>query len=56
LEVIQAERETAKRLIQLMAKDSRVGYEASNHYFYTQNTLKEKVLNLNALEAELRGV
>ena len=56
LEVIQAERETAKRLIQLMAKDPRVGYEASNHYFYTQNTLKEKVLNLNALEAELRGV
>ena len=56
LEVVAAERETAKRLIELTAKDPRVGYEASNHYFYTQNTLKEKVLNLDRIEAELRGV
>ena len=29
----------------LMRLDSRIGYEASNHYFFTENDLKEKVIN-----------
>ena len=38
----------------LTAKDARVGYEASNHYFYTQNILREKVVNLNAIEKKVK--
>ena len=29
----------------LMRRDSRLGYEASNHYFFTANDLQEKVIN-----------
>ncbi len=54
LSVIAAEKETTKRLLALTAKDARVGYEASNHYFYTQNILKEKVVNLNAIEKKVK--
>ena len=53
LGLIKDEKQTAKTLIGLVAKDCRVGYEASNHYFYTQNSLKEKVLNLNALQKKI---
>lgn len=54
MNVIIEEKENAKCLISLMAKDSRIGFEASNHYFYTQNILKEKVINLEKIETELR--
>lgn len=27
-----------------MLRDSRIGFEASNHYYYTANDLKEKIL------------
>ena len=30
---------------ELMRQDSRIGYEASNHYFFVSNDLKEKVIN-----------
>lgn len=50
------ERETAARLMPLVAKDSRVGFEASNHYFYTQNNLIEKILNLDILSQKLKGL
>lgn len=44
----------ALELHALARKDSRIGFEASNHYFYTLNDLREKVLNccavLNTLE------
>lgn len=36
------ERETARKLHALAAADSRIGFEASNHYFYTLNELREK--------------
>ena len=37
----------------LMRLDSRIGYEASNHYFFTENDLKEKVINcLHIIEQE----
>lgn len=32
-----------------MRKDSRIGYEASNHYYFTQNDLAEKVINCQYL-------
>lgn len=35
----------ARRLFHLAAADSRIGFEATNHYFYTRLDLAEKILN-----------
>ena len=35
----------AKTLLRLQKEDPRIGFEASNHYFYTPNALMEKVLS-----------
>lgn len=45
LAVIREEEEMAKRLMVLSALDSRIGFEAANHYFYSRNELMEKVIN-----------
>ena len=45
LKVLDEEIELAQRLHAVMLRDSRIGFEASNHYYYTANDLKEKVLN-----------
>jgi hypothetical protein len=39
----------AKRMYVLQLKDSRLGFEASNQYFYTPHDLLEKVLNCRDL-------
>ena len=39
----------AKRMTLLQTRDSRLGYEASNHYFYTSMDLHEKILNCRNL-------
>lgn len=39
------ELENTLRLYDIARRDSRVGFEASNHYFYSLNDLREKVLN-----------
>ena len=33
----------------LASKDARLGFEASNHYYYTQNSFLEKLINLNVI-------
>lgn len=53
LKIIGLERTTVLNLIDLRAQDSRIGYEASNHYFYTISDLKMKLLRLDALENAL---
>lgn len=50
--LIRAERTLALRLHAIQTQDSRIGYEASNHYFYVPMDLAEKVLNCDALLAE----
>jgi hypothetical protein len=37
--------QTAKRLFMLVCRDSRIGFEASNHYYYLPLDLVEKVVN-----------
>ncbi len=37
---------TARRLFTLAREDSRIGYEASNHYYYVPVDLVEKVVNV----------
>ncbi len=48
--LIEEEIELAKRLYQVIRRDSRIGFEASNHYFYVENDLKEKILNCERLK------
>ena len=43
---IDSERANVLDAIRLRAADSRFGYEASNHYYYAQINLAEKLLNL----------
>lgn len=51
--VLDEEIELAQRLHAVMLRDSRIGFEASNHYYYTANDLKEKILNCENLRAGL---
>ncbi len=39
----------AKRLLEIQSRDSRIGFEATNHYFYVPVDLMEKVLNCRDL-------
>lgn len=43
--VLKDEIALAHRLFQLQSRDSRLGFEASNHYFYVPDDLREKILN-----------
>lgn len=53
--IIKKEKQLAKELIELAAKDSKIGYETSNHYFYTQNSLLEKIVNSEVLLSKLKS-
>lgn len=54
LQAVRAEREAVRRLIDLRRADSRIGYEASNHYFYTLAGLAEKLVDLDHVEEGLK--
>ena len=40
------DKHNASRLLELMKKDAKIGYETSNHYFYTERSLIEKVIRM----------
>jgi hypothetical protein len=48
-QILKAEIILAKRMATLQGGDSRLGFEASNHYFYVCNDLAEKVINCRYL-------
>jgi hypothetical protein len=48
--LLRAEMTVAKRLHQLQSEDSRIGFEASNHYFYVPLDLVEKVVQCRWLQ------
>lgn len=50
INVLDEEIELAKILHDIISKDSRIGYEASNHYYYTPRDLQEKVINCEYLK------
>ncbi len=47
--ILQSEIKLAKRLYVIQSRDSRIGFEATNHYFYVRQDLAEKVLNCRDL-------
>ncbi len=53
IRIVREEMETVQALIDLRLQDSRIGFESSNHYFYTLQDLKEKMINLAYCEEKL---
>ena len=43
---VKAEKENAKGLLALLREDGRIAFEASNHYFYTERNLLEKIVRM----------
>ena len=52
-ELLTEEIETVKKLLSLVCQDSRLGFEASNHYFYSLNDLLEKIISCCFILQEL---
>ncbi len=48
-ETLRSEMALAQRLYQIQTRDSRIGFEASNQYYYVPMDLAEKVLNCHDL-------
>lgn len=53
-ELLRSEITLARRLFDLVSADSRIGFEASNHYYYTRLDLVEKILNCRNLLATIQ--
>ncbi len=51
--ILDGEIELAKKLFQLASADSRLGYEASNQYYYVPLDLVEKVINCDYLKRHI---
>ena len=54
-DIVDEEIQLAKTLLSLVRQDSRIGFEASNHYYYTQNDLIEKVINCECIRQQLNA-
>ncbi len=51
LDVVALERENTERLLTLLYQNAKVGYEASNHYYYNERNLIEKLINIDKILA-----
>ena len=52
-EILEQGKQTAIALLEVSRKDSRIGFEASNQYYYVPQDLLEKVINCQFLINEL---
>ena len=53
LRCVREEIELAEKLHEIVRRDSRIGFEASNHYYYTLNDLREKIVSCERILEEL---
>ena len=51
LTLLDEELALTKQLYELSSQDARIGYEASNHYYFSQNSFLEKLINLKYLKS-----
>lgn len=54
IEVLNCELDNAKNMYNLMAKDAKIGYEVTNHYFANRQRVLEKIVNVNAILQKLK--
>lgn len=50
-ELLENEIQLAAEALELARKDSRLGFEATNHYAYTRNELLEKIINCEYIKS-----
>ena len=51
VQVLKSEIDLARQLYRIQSRDSRIGFEATNHYFYIPQDLLEKIINCEHLIA-----
>lgn len=56
LAVVDSEAELTRELLGLICEDAKIGYEMTNHYFYDERRLKEKLLNLRDIKERLESL
>lgn len=49
IELIEEEKEIAKKVYKIMCRHPEVGFEAANHYYYSKGMVMEKIINCNWL-------
>jgi hypothetical protein len=54
-QIVRQEMELARHQYSIARQDSRIGFEASNHYYYRPLDLAEKVLNCRYVLKELNS-
>jgi len=54
LKIVNEEKELAVSMYSLMQRNSLLGFEAANHYYYTKGMMAEKLLNLKYVEEQLK--
>ena len=53
--LLQEEKGNAQMLLSLLYKDGRIGFEASNHYYYTDRNLVEKIILMDQLLKDINN-
>jgi hypothetical protein len=53
--LLDEEEDIAKRLLSLIGEMPAIGFETSNHYFYNDRNLVEKILQTQLLKANLQA-
>ncbi len=56
LKIFKEERELCLEILELLPKSTLIGFETSNHYFYTERDVIEKLIQLDGLEKELESI
>lgn len=54
MNIVHKETDNVGLLYDLVIRDSRIGFEASNHYYYTVQDLKEKMMNCGFILEQLQ--
>lgn len=54
-DVLEDEKRLAYEAIGLLSRNATIGYESTNHYFYTKSNLMEKIVNCEYLAENLKN-
>ena len=52
---LDSELEITKELYGIIANDAKIGFEMTNHYYYNQNLLLEKILNVLEIKEQIKN-
>ncbi len=55
LKLLDVEEMQTKEQYKLASMDSKLGFEATNHYYYTQNSYLEKLINIYTVRKEIEN-